>query len=262
MHLMSKSKIPLSYKTKMWLLIVTILAVGGLFFGLFVWALYRLKWWTILVIFIIIALIVISSWLSDRFTEGFPKVLSTIVSIPGMIVGFALSLTQPFITIVGTYFLVGVFSFGILGLALFGLSHICEWGLLPETICFLVLSGGSILCSTSYGVTKWIVRHSPIRDWKEHKYESYRERLAIYLIQPSNVVFLLYAAYFCFLAITGYRQIQMDSYLISKGSDAAVLQAFLVFIAYTNMRTKWKEADLDVKELLGQTLKMFGWGES
>ncbi len=258
---MSKSKIPLSDKTKMWLLITAIVAVGGLFYGLFVWALYRLRWWTILVIFIIIALMVISSWLSERFSKGFPKFLSMVVSIPVIIVGSALSLTQPFVTIVGTYFLVGVFSFGILGWMLLGLSYICALGLLPETICFLVLSGGSILCSTSYGITRWIVKHSPIRDWKEHKYESYREQLAIYLIQPSNVVFLLYAAYFCFLAITGYRQIQMDSYLISQGYDTAVLKAFLVFIAYTNMRTKWEEADLDVKELFGQTLKLF-WRES
>ena len=253
---MSRSNSLLSDKTKMWLLIAAILAVGGFFWGLFAWCLFKLRWWTIPVILAAFALTFFSGWLSKKCSKGTSKILSKIISAPVTIFYFILGITQPCITIVGTYLFVGVFTFGILGLALVGLSNVCDWGLLPETICFLVLSGGSILCATSYRITRWIIQHSPLRDWKEHKYESYREQLAIYLIQPSNVVFLLYVAYFIFLVITGYLQIQNNSFFISEGYDAAVLKAFLVFIAYTNMRTKRKEADLDAKELLGQTLKL------
>lgn len=185
------------------------------------------------------------------------RVINTLVSAPITVIVFVLGFVQPFITIVGTFFIVFLFSFGIVTFSLYGLSDICKWGLLPETICFISLSTGSIIISTSYATTMWIVRHSPNRDWKEHKFESYREQLAIYLIQPSNVVFLLYVAYFVFLAITGYLQIQKGEFLISMGYDNAVLKAFLVFIAYTNIRTKWKVAELDVKHILSHTLKLF-----
>jgi hypothetical protein len=60
-----------------------------------------------------------------------------------------------------------------------------------------------------------------------------------------------------FLSVTGYLQIQSGGYLVSQGFDAAVLKAFIVFIAFTNMRTKAKDAELDSKELLKQTLGLF-----
>lgn len=42
-----------------------------------------------------------------------------------------------------------------------------------------------------------------------------------------------------------------------KRGQRADYGAFLVFIAFTNMRTKAKEAELDSKELLKQTLGLF-----
>ena len=42
-----------------------------------------------------------------------------------------------------------------------------------------------------------------------------------------------------------------------KDFDAAILKAFLVFMAFANMRTKSREAKADIKELLQQTLKLF-----
>jgi uncharacterized membrane protein YesL len=76
-------------------------------------------------------------------------------------------------------------------------------------------------------------------------------------MHPSNIIFALYLVYFVFLAISGYLQIQDAGYLISEGGDAAVIKAFLVFIAFTNMRSKQKDAKLNVKELLHKTLLLF-----
>ena len=59
------------------------------------------------------------------------------------------------------------------------------------------------------------------------------------------------------MAISGFVQIQDGGYLISEGGDAAVIKAFLVFIAFTNMRSKQKDAQMDVKELLQKTLLLF-----
>lgn len=52
-------------------------------------------------------------------------------------------------------------------------------------------------------------------------------------------------------------QIEEEHYLISQGVDAAILKAFVVFIAFTNMRVKAKESKLDVRELYLKTLKLF-----
>ena len=67
----------------------------------------------------------------------------------------------------------------------------------------------------------------------------------------------LYSLYFFFFFFSGYLQIQSDSFLVNMEFDAAVLKAFLVFIAFTNMRIKAKNAELDVKELLRKTLSLF-----
>ena len=67
----------------------------------------------------------------------------------------------------------------------------------------------------------------------------------------------MYLIYFLLLGISGFIQIQKGTYLISEGMDIAVLKAFLVFIAYTNMRTKAKDTDVDVKELFKKTLLLF-----
>ena len=106
-------------------------------------------------------------------------------------------------------------------------------------------------------MTKWIIRHSPFQDWGNHRYESYRQELAYYLIHPSNIVYALYFVYFVFLAISGFVQIQHGKFLISEAGDAAVINAFLVFIAFTNMRSKQKDAQMDVKVLLQKTLLLF-----
>lgn len=45
--------------------------------------------------------------------------------------------------------------------------------------------------------------------------------------------------------------------LISETFDAAMLKAFLVFIAFTNMRSKSREAEMDAKQLLKKTMGLF-----
>ena len=51
--------------------------------------------------------------------------------------------------------------------------------------------------------------------------------------------------------------IQNEGYLISESFDMAILKAFLVFIAYTNMKVKAKETEIDAKELLEHISGLF-----
>lgn len=52
-------------------------------------------------------------------------------------------------------------------------------------------------------------------------------------------------------------QIQKGAYLFSAELDAAILRAFMLFIAYTNMRSKAKVAEVDARDLLKRTLLLF-----
>ena len=240
------------------LLLLVILLVGGLLFFLFSWLIQKLKWWWLLLIVVAyIALLSLTCWISSRTSKSFWRIINDVVMAPMGVVYLVVGLIQPFIVIAGTYFFVSFYAFGIPTLALFGLDKLCGWDLHSSTIAFIVMSLGSIICAHSYSITKKIIHHSFLRNWRNHKYEAYREDLAVYLIHPRNVIFILYLLYFIFLIISGYLQIQSDSYLVSKDFDAAVLKAFLVFIAFTNMKIKAQEADLDVKDLLRRTLLLF-----
>lgn len=247
----------LSDRTKIGLLLFAILIVGGLLFWLFGWMIYKLQWWSLMVSVAFVAWMVLSSWLSGRKNGKVISVISNIVYIPIAIVFLLLGIIHPFIVIFGTYFFVAMFGFGVPALILTGLNHIFGWGLMQETIAFIIIAGGSILCANSYSMTKWLVRISLLRNFGKHQYEAYREQLAFYIIHPSNVIFVLYLLYFVFLLVTGFIQIQMKTSLFSLGIDAAILKAFLVFIAFTNMCSKAKDAELDSKELLKQTLGLF-----
>ena len=239
------------------MLIITILVLGGLIFSVVLWLLIKLQWWFIPMILAFFLWMSFSNWLDKRGKSKVMRIVSRFVSMPVQIVFLLVALAQPFITIVGSYFFVALFAFGLPALILIGLTYSCNWGLLPETIAFIVLSGGAILCANSYRMTKWMIKRTPLRNMDNHRYEGYREKLAFYVIHPSNVIFLIYCLYFVFLFTTGFIQIQNDGNLLPDGYDLAVLKAFLVFIAFTNMRTKAKNAELDSKELLKQTIELF-----
>lgn len=251
--------IKLSERFKLSVLIFTILTIGGLFFSLICWLLYKLQWWFILLMLGFFTWVAFSRWLSKRSNNKVMRTISNVISFPVEMSFALMALTQPFITIIGTYFFLLLFAFGVPALILVWLTHIFNWGVFPETIGFLVIAGGSILCANSYKLTQWIIKLTPLRNRGIHKYESYREKLSFYLVYPSNVVFLLYLSYFVFLIVTGFIQIQNGRNLLPGGFDAAVLKAFLVFIAFTNMKTKAKDAELDIKELYRQTMGLFAF---
>ena len=250
------AKFELSDKVKLWLLVFAVVTIGGLAFGGVYWLVMRLKWWLLLLLVGYGLLYGFTEWIAKRFPGEVVKVVERIVSAPLSLMYILVGLVQPFIAIVGTYFFVSLYAFGVPAIFLTAVARAGWWALKPETIVFIALALGSVLCAT-YPVTKWIIRCSPLKDWGNHEYERHIEQLAYYLVHPRNMVFLLYLIYFVFLAVSGYRLIQCDGFLLSESVDAAVLKAFLVFIAYTNMRVKGKETEVEARELLQRISGLF-----
>lgn len=250
------ARLKLSDKTKLCLLLIAIILIGGVTFACVYWLIMRLRWWILLLIGGFFVLYEITEWSAKLLPGKFMEACKKVVSLPIVVLYFVVSTVQPFITIMGAYFFVTIFVFGVVAIILTGINTLGWIILKPETIVFVVIALGSVFSST-YSVTKWIIEHTPLKNWGNHDYESYREQLAFYMVHPSNMVFLIYLIYFVFLAVSGYLQIQFGNSLISKEFDYAILKAFLVYIAFTNMRTKAENADLDVKELLKRTLLLF-----
>ena len=251
------NRLKLSEKTCLGLLLTTILVVGFLVLVGFYWIMKNYIWQSLLIFVGYLFLFSLIGWIYLKWPVKILNAIRFSMSIPLEILNFLLRAISPFFTIVGTYLFVALFTFGVPAIILTGLSRLGWIVLRPETITFIVFTIGSILCSNSYRSTQWIIHQTPLKDWGNHRYEAYREKLAIYLIHPSNVIYLLYLIYFIFLGVSGFLQIEDGSYLISKDFDAAILKAFLVFMAFANMRTKSREAKADIKELLQQTLKLF-----
>lgn len=243
-------------KIKLWALILAIVVVGGLVFAGGYWAVMRLKGWVLLPVGVYVVVYGIIKCLARLWPGKTMTKVERIVPGPILLVYVIVGLMQPFIDIVGTYLFVALYAFGVPSIVLKGVSNMGWLELRPETIVFIVLALGSVLCSTC-AVTKRIIRFSPLKNWGNHEYEFNREQLAFYLVHPSNMVFLVYLIYFVFLAVSGFRLIQCAGYLISEAFDLAILKAFLVYIAYTNMRVKAKEAEIDAKELLQSISKLF-----
>ena len=251
------NRLKLSEKTCLGLLLTTILVVGFLILVGFYWIMVNYIWQSLLIFAGYLFLYSLIGWIYLKWSVKILNAIRFSMSIPLEILNFLFRAISPFFTIVGTYLFVALFTFGVPAIILTGISRLGWIVLRPETITFIVFTIGSILCSNSYRSTKWIIHQTPLKDWGNHRYEAYREKLAIYLIHPSNVIYLLYLIYFIFLGVSGFLQIEDGSYLISKDFDAAILKAFLVFMAFANMRTKSREAKADIKEMLQQTLKLF-----
>lgn len=252
-----RKSLKLSDNIVLWLLIFTIVFVGGLSYFSFFWLIFKIKWWTLILAGGYFAVYYSLRWMYKKWSNNTIRAICKIVSIPNDIFYILLVIAIPFSTIFGTCLYIFLYAFCVPALLLIGLSNLGWFTFKTETIAFIVIALGSILCSHSYKLTKWLIHQTPLRNWGNHTYESYRESLAVYLIHPSNVIFLLYLVYFVFLGISGFLQIEKNSYLFSDVIDAAILKAFLVFIAFTNMRAKSEVMKVEAKELLQRTLKLF-----
>jgi len=78
----------------------------------------------------------------------------------------------------------------------------------------------------------------------------FMKELTITMYQKENIIFVIYAFYFIYLVMWSFYKIQYDKSLLHGDMDSAILQSFLVFIAFTNMIIKSKEVMLAPRDVL------------
>jgi len=117
-----------------------------------------------------------------------------------------------------------------------------------QTIMFLSLSMGAIV--TAHYSKPLFKFTSSVLTSHRHQYERYFPMMVEYVYKPANMQFVVYFLYVIYLVVsTVYRFENSEQRMIGNDLDLAVLESFLVFIAFSNMKAKYEAAEFKFSQL-------------
>lgn len=215
-----------------------ILAFGAVFIGIVFWLGGTRSWmkivgWVVYAVFIL-SLVLSLSLGSYAGKRGF---VGMVYRVSSWVLGGLWLLVQivfpTLLLLVGFMFIILV-PFAFINLALKAFNAVVAIN--PQTILFVSLSAGAIISAYySKPLFGWLSR---VLTANGHRYEKYFQEMVEYVYQPSNIQFMVYLLFFIYLAVSTVQQLQTGVPLFGNGWDLAVLESFLVFIAFSNMKKK------------------------
>lgn len=139
-----------------------------------------------------------------------------------------------------------LFPFSIIFMVLKSLATVVS--ISSQTVLFVSLTLGAIISGHYSGpLFGWLSRGLTANG---HKHEKYFKKLVEYVYKPTNIQFVVYFLYVVYLVVSTIYKFEMDGAgLIGNDMDLAVLESFLVFIAYSNMKSKRAAADFRFSEI-------------
>ena len=139
-----------------------------------------------------------------------------------------------------------LFPFSITFMVLKSLATVIS--ISSQTVLFVSLTLGAIISGHYSGpLFGWLSRGLTANG---HKHEKYFKKLVEYVYKPTNMQFVVYFLYVVYLVVSTIYKFEMDGAgLIGNDMDLAVLESFLVFIAYSNMKSKRAAADFRFSEI-------------
>ena len=136
--------------------------------------------------------------------------------------------------------------YSLVNLTLRALSNVIE--LSQQTILFISLSLGAIV--TAHYSKPLFKYTSSVLTSHRHQYEKYFPMMVEYVYKPANMQFVVYFLYVVYLLVsTIYRFENGEQPMIGNNMDLAVLESFLVFIAFSNMKAKYEAAEFKFSHL-------------
>lgn len=254
---MMKWKSFVSERTIILFLIILTLAVGGIVLYTLSYLIEHMQnWWWLIGFLLYIALLEVIYYLRNHFDFRIIQIIDKIILVPIIAAKLLLDIAKPSIYIFSSFLYLIMVAFLVPFSLLKLLNMICCWSLNISTIFFVSFALGSILCVHQSQFVQYIICKIPPLNRGEHKFQKLGRDLSKYILHPRNLSFILFFSYFIYLAVSGFIQLQYKGYLISEDIDSAILKAFLVFIACTNMIVKSREVDVDSKELLARMLNL------
>lgn len=199
------------------------------------------------------------SILSSRLSNKFIKVMNLIISFPFAIIYVILKFSMPVSSTIlhgFIYFVIVIF----LPLVFMKInSHFEFLPLSKENYIFITLTFSSIVSIVFYKyIIEFVFKFSPIGLNDPQKAEKLKlKELIEYLITPQNIRFLIYSLYFVYLCIFSFKYFERKSFFETELIDAAIMQAFLAFLAFDSLRMNSKEIKILPTILLKKILESF-----
>lgn len=167
---------------------------------------------------------------------------------------FIIMLLFPSMLLLMGLMVIVLFPFSITFMALKSLTTVV--GVSSQTLLFVSLTLGAIISGHySRPLFGWLSRGLTANG---HKYEKYFKKLVEYVYKPTNIQFVVFFLYVVYLVASTIYKFEMDGAgLIGNDMDWAVLESFLVFIAYSNMKSKKTAADFRFSEIFRIMLGMW-----
>lgn len=245
-----KEDMTLKVKRKAGVAAACVLAFGTIIIALVIWLGGSIPWMK-RVGFIVLSVFILSMALSLSLGsyEGKSGFVGTVYRVSSWLFGGLWLLAQlvfpTLLLLVGFVFIILV-PFALINLTLKALSTVIYINL--QTILFISLSAGAIISAYySKPLFGWLSR---VLTANGHRYEKYFQEMVEYVYQPSNIQFVIYLLYFIYLIVSTVHQLQTEGMpLFGNGWDLAVLESFLVFIAFSNMKKRRVGASFSFSEL-------------
>lgn len=248
--------IRLSDENKLRIILFGLLFISLLVLIGFGWLLTKYGQKALLYLVLCIGVFVLLQIIKDRVNNRlFSKVID-FLQFPIAVLLLLIKLVQPTLTILVAFVGVPFFMGAISILIMLGIGQL---GMILDrnTMAFISLTLTAILCVHSRKLTQWMVKHSPIKDKGNHRYEKFSEQLALYVTEPHNYNFLFSLLYVFFLSLTSFFNIEYGTDMISKEVDLLLMKSFLVYLAFNTMMQRSQETSINTKELLINVLGLF-----
>lgn len=176
-----------------------------------------------------------ASWI----TQVWWVVIALILPAMLLVIGFIFIVILPFVVLYGTLTM---------------LPKIV--GIKPQTVLFLSLSLGAIIAVYySKPLFAWL---SKLMTMNGHRYEVYFKKMVEYVYKPVNIQYVIYFFYVVYLVVSTVYRFQSGGVpLWGNDNDLALLDAFLVFIAFSNMKNRREAAQFKFFDLFKMMYAMW-----
>lgn len=207
-------------------------------------AIVYFSWFIIVLIFFFI-----SQWLR------IPNRLYEIIRFPEQLVNLWIRLTVTFLSPLFGLLIVLVSGGVIASILYMSVVYVYRGGIcwIPELAVFLGVSTISILSVHFIGLSRSIMERCGFFGVRETKtMEMPILGLTEYILQKENINAIIYLSYFVFLLYASIRLFVLptpDSPIWNEGIDSAVIKAFVLHIAATNMFAKMSEKKIKIPKI-------------
>ena len=244
--------------------ILLYLLIWAVLLGLYVYPVFHYRkqflffWGGYMVLMVVLLLI-------KRYVFKIPPKIEKVLLFPGTLAGLIINLSAPILAILTALIIpciIGLFCAAVI----YGFSHILTKGTLGWNLdyaLFLFVASTSIL--TVYGNKGLMMiyeRSGLFQSGDTKSLENQFLGLVGYIFQKGNTNTFVYSVYFLFLVVSSINFYvhaeDTNASIIESGVDMAVMKAFLVHIAFTNVIIRGKEMKLSAIGLWDSIMKALG----